>query len=96
MAGVKFTINSPKQLQEVLFERLKLQKGRKTKTGYSTDATTLALLAEENEIVRKILSYRELSKLKSTYVDSLPRLINPRDGRLHSHFNQVGYQHRTS
>ena len=89
LAGEEFTINSPKQLQVILYEKLGLRKGKKIKTGYSTDAMTLAVLAEENEIVREILVYRELTKLKSTYVDSLPRLIDPRDGRVHTHFNQA-------
>ncbi|HOS43818.1 MAG TPA: DNA polymerase I, partial [Armatimonadota bacterium] len=89
LAGEQFTINSPKQLQVILFDKLNLPKGRKTKTGYSTDADTLAGLAARHEIVRKILLYRELTKLKSTYVDALPRLINPRDGRVHTHFNQT-------
>lgn len=89
MAGEVFTINSPKQLQTILFEKLGLPKGRKTKTGYSTDAETLAALAEKHDIVQQILTYRELTKLKSTYVDSLPRLVNPRTGRIHTHFNQA-------
>jgi DNA polymerase-1 len=89
LAGEPFTINSPKQLQEVLFEQLGLPKGRKTKTGYSTDADTLAGLADKHAIVREILAYRELTKLKSTYVDSLPRLADPGTGRVHTHFNQT-------
>ncbi|MHB9025087.1 MAG: DNA polymerase I [Armatimonadota bacterium] len=89
MAGEAFTINSPKQLQTILFEKLGLPKGRKIKTGYSTDADTLAGLAEKHEIVQKLLTYRELTKLKSTYVDSLPRLVNPRSGRIHTNFNQA-------
>ena len=89
LAGEEFTINSPKQLQTVLFEKLKLPRGRKTKTGYSTDAETLAVLAERHEIVRNLLHYRELTKLKSTYVDNLPRLALPADGRVHTHFNQT-------
>jgi DNA polymerase-1 len=89
LAGEAFTINSPKQLQAILFEKLALPKGRKTKTGYSTDAATLGALAERHEIVQQILHYRELTKLKSTYVDALPRLINPRTGRIHTHFNQT-------
>lgn len=89
LAGESFTINSPKQLQQILFEKLGLRRGRKIKTGYSTDADTLALLAEEHEIVQQILRYRELSKLKSTYVDSLPKLVDPRTGRVHTHFNQA-------
>lgn len=89
LAGETFTINSPKQLQTILYEKLGLPKGRKTKTGYSTDAEALHALAERAEIVQRILTYRELTKLKSTYVDSLPRLINPRTGRIHTHFNQM-------
>jgi len=88
LAGEQFTINSPKQLQSILFDKLTLPRGRKTKTGYSTDAETLAGLADQHEIVRKILAYREVAKLKSTYVDALPRLTDPRD-RIHTHFNQA-------
>ncbi len=89
LAGEIFTINSPKQLQAILFDKLGLPKGRKTKTGYSTDADTLAGLAEHHDIVRHLLVYRELTKLKSTYVDSLPQLADPRTGRVHTHFNQA-------
>jgi len=89
LAGEQFTINSSKQLQHILFENLKLKKGRKTKTGYSTDAGTLAALIEEHPIIPKILQYRELTKLKSTYVDSLPKLVLPRTGHVHTHFNQT-------
>lgn len=89
LAGEKFTIQSPKQLQAILYDKLGYAKGRKTKTGYSTDAETLAALADKHEIVNKILLFRELSKLKSTYVDSLPRLVDPRDGRIHTHYNQA-------
>lgn len=89
LADETFTINSPKQLQQILFEKMGLPKGRKTKTGYSTDADTLVGLAEQHEIVRKILQYRELTKLKSTYVDSLPRLVLPRSHCVHTHFNQT-------
>jgi DNA polymerase-1 len=89
LAGETFTINSPKQLQTILFDKLNLPRGRKLKTGYSTDADTLAGLAEQHEIVAKLLQYRELTKLKSTYVDSLPRLVNPRTGHVHTHFNQA-------
>ncbi|MHB0940008.1 MAG: DNA polymerase I [Armatimonadota bacterium] len=88
LAGEQFTVNSPKQLQYILFEKLNLPKGRKTKTGYSTDADTLAGLADRHEIVQKILAYREVAKLKSTYVDALPRLVDPRD-HIHTHFNQA-------
>jgi DNA polymerase-1 len=89
LAGEQFTVNSPKQLQVILYEKLKLPTGRKTKTGYSTDADALASLADKHAIVQQILTYRELTKLKSTYVDSLPRLRNPRTGRIHTHFNQA-------
>ncbi len=89
LAGERFTINSPKQLQTILFEKLGLQHGRKTKTGYSTGADTLALLSEDNEIVRDVILYRELSKLKSTYVDALPPMVNPATGHIHTHWNQA-------
>jgi len=88
LADEQFTINSPKQLQYILFDKLKLTRGRKTKTGYSTDAETLAGLADKHEIVQKILAYREVAKLKSTYVDALPRLVDAQD-RVHTHFNQA-------
>jgi DNA polymerase-1 len=91
MAGVKFNLASPKQLGDVLFEKLKVPyPGKKTKTGqYSTDEDTLTKLGKDNPIVSKILDYRELSKLKSTYVDALPQLINPKTGRVHTDFNQA-------
>lgn len=90
-AGVKFNIASPKQVGELLFERLKIPyRWRLTKTNqYSTDEEKLTELAGENEIVKVILDYRKLSKLKSTYVDSLPLMINPKTGRVHSSFNQA-------
>jgi DNA polymerase-1 len=90
LAGEEFTIASPKQLRQVLFEKLGLppDKSKRTKTGYSTDADVLAGLAE-HAIVAKILEYREITKLKSTYVDALPRLINPETGRLHTSLNQA-------
>jgi DNA polymerase-1 len=92
-AGEPFNLNSPKQLGEVLFERLGLAKGRKTKTGYSTDAATLKGLACDYPIVSDILRYRELTKLKSTYVDALPKIAEGRDGggvgRLHTDFAQT-------
>lgn len=90
-AGVKFNIASPKQVGELLFERLKIPyRWKLTKTNqYSTDEEKLTELAEENEIVRDILDHRKLSKLKSTYVDSLPTMINPKTGRVHSSFNQA-------
>ena len=90
-AGVKFNIGSPKQVGDLLFERLKIPyKGAKTKTGqYSTDEDKLIELAPEFPIIQTILNFRGLSKLKSTYVDALPKLVNPRTGRIHSSFNQA-------
>ncbi len=89
LAGSSFNIGSPKQLGEVLFERLGLPKGKKTKTGWSTDVEVLNTLAEEHEIAAKILEYRSLSKLKGTYTDALPKLMHPETGRIHSSFNQA-------
>jgi DNA polymerase-1 len=89
LAGTTFNIGSPKQLGEVLFERLGLPKGKKTKTGWSTDVEVLNNLGEEHEIAAKILDYRSLSKLKGTYTDALPKLIHPETGRIHSSFNQA-------
>ncbi len=89
LAGEVFNIGSPKQLQVVLFEKMKLPTGRKIKTGYSTGAELLEQLAEEFEIARKILDYREITKLKSTYSDALPRLRNPQTGRVHTSLNQT-------
>ncbi|HCK22406.1 MAG TPA: DNA polymerase I, partial [Bacteroidetes bacterium] len=91
MAGVKFNIDSPKQLGEVLFTKLKIPyQGQKTKTGkLSTGEDVLQRLADENPIASHILEYRELGKLKSTYVDSLPLLINPKTGRVHTNFGQA-------
>jgi len=89
LAGTEFNIGSPKQLQVILFDKLGLVATKKTKTGYSTDADTLAALAPAHEIVGKILEYRELTKLKSTYVDALPKLINPGTGRVHTSLNQA-------
>lgn len=92
LAGMPFNINSPKQLGEVLFERLGLQpQGKTSKTkAYSTSADVLESLAAAHPIVAKILDYRQLSKLKGTYVDALPQLISPEDGRLHTTFNPAG------
>ena len=91
MAGTEFNIASPKQLGEVLFERLNLSsKPKKTKTGqYSTGEDVLTKLAYRHPIVEKILEYRSLTKLKSTYVDSLPKLVKERDGRIHTSYNQA-------
>lgn len=88
LAGYEFVIDSPKQLAEVLFEKLGLPPQRRTKTGYSTDAGVLAALAPAHPIAEKIVAYRELTKLKSTYIDALPRLLGD-DGRLHTSFNQT-------
>ena len=87
-AGMRFNPNSPKQLGEVLFEKLKLPHGKKTKTGWSTDAQTLEALRHEAPIVEDILHYRTYQKLKSTYVDGLLKAIGP-DGRIHTRFNQT-------
>jgi DNA polymerase-1 len=84
-----FNINSPLQLQKVLFEELKLPTRGKTKTGYSTDASVLESLIDEHPIITKILEYRHIAKLSSTYVDALPQQISPRDDRLHGEFNQT-------
>jgi len=89
LAGGEFNINSPKQLSEVLFERLGLKPVKKTKTGFSTDEEVLTTLAVSHELPAEILAYRELFKLKSTYVDALSRLVNTRTGRLHTSLNQA-------
>jgi DNA polymerase-1 len=89
LAGHDFNIASPKQLGDVLFSELHLPSGRKTKTGYCTDAAVLDELKDEHAIVRKILEYRTLTKLKSTYVDVLPTMVSTCDGRLHTSFNQA-------
>ena len=86
-AGEEFNINSPKQLADILFEKLKLPGGKKTKTGYSTAADVLEKLAPEHEIVAQILEYRGLSKLKSTYADGLATQIGE-DGRIHTTFQR--------
>jgi DNA polymerase-1 len=88
-AGYRFNINSPKQLSSLLFEKLKLKPIKRTKTGYSTDETVLTALAEYHEIPRIILNYRQLAKLKGTYVDAMLTLINPATGRIHTSFNQT-------
>lgn len=89
LAEEKFNINSTQQLAKILFEKLKLPVIRRTKTGYSTDAAVLERLASKHELPKTLLEYREISKLKSTYVDALPRLINPRTGRVHTSYNQT-------
>ena len=89
LAGCQFNVGSPKQLGEVLFEHLKLPRGKKTKTGWSTDVEVLNALAEEHPIAERILDYRSLAKLKSTYCDALPKLVHPETGRIHTSFNQA-------
>jgi len=89
MAGEPFNINSTQQLGDVLFNRLNLRTVRKTKTGFSTDVNVLEELHGEHPIIDKLLDYRQLTKLKSTYIDALPQLINPRTKRLHTSFNQT-------
>jgi DNA polymerase-1 len=92
LAGGSFNVDSPKQLREVLFDRLGLRSARKTAKAKeaSTDAQALEALAGEHPIARKILEYRELSKLKGTYVDALPRLVHPETGRVHTSFHPTG------
>ncbi|MHB1350030.1 MAG: DNA polymerase I [Desulfobulbus sp.] len=90
LAGREFNINSTQQLGELLFEELKLPRGRKTKTGYSTDVKVLERLALQHELPRLVLSYRNLAKLKSTYVDKLSSLVSRESGRVHTSFNQCG------
>jgi DNA polymerase-1 len=89
LAGERFNISSPKQLQVVLFDRLGLSRGKKTKEGYSTDVEVLANLARSHELPAEILAYRSLAKLKSTYIDALPLLVNPETGRVHTSYNQT-------
>lgn len=89
LAGYSFNIQSPKQLGVLLFEELELPHGRKTKTGYSTDMKVLEKLAQKHEIPAKIIRYRVLAKLQSTYVKKLKKLINPTSGRVHTSFNQT-------
>ncbi|HSK97591.1 MAG TPA: DNA polymerase I, partial [Euzebyales bacterium] len=88
-ADEEFNLDSPKQLQRVLFEELALPKTKRIKSGYSTDANALTALLDTHPIVAPLLQYRELSKLKGTYVDALPPLVNPRTGRIHAEFNQT-------
>ena len=88
--GHQFNINSSQQLSAVLFEELRLPGGRKTKSGYSTDASVLDGLRELHPVINPLLEYRQITKLKSTYVDALPALVNPGTGRIHTSFNQTG------
>lgn len=89
LSGTEFNINSPKQLGEVLFEKLELPVIKKTKTGYSTDVDVLEKLKKEHPVIEKILEYRSLTKLNSTYVEGLKPYINPITGRIHSYFHQT-------
>ncbi len=90
LAGEPFLISSPKQLQHILFEKLKLPPVKKTKTGYSTDESVLEQLAAKHELPDRILAYRRLSKLVSTYINALPPLIEETTGRVHPTYNQLG------
>ncbi|MDP8977960.1 MAG: DNA polymerase, partial [Actinomycetota bacterium] len=88
-AGHEFSLDSPKQLQAVLFDELGLSRTKRIKTGYSTDAAALSSIVDSHPIVAPLLEYREVSKLKSTYVDALPPLVDQRTGRIHPEFNQT-------
>jgi DNA polymerase I len=88
--GHQFNINSSQQLSQVLYEELSLPKPRKTKSGYSTDASILEEMKDQHGVIPLILQYRQLTKLKSTYTDSLLSLVNPKTGRVHTSFNQTG------
>jgi DNA polymerase-1 len=90
LSGREFNVDSPKQLEKVLFYDLKLPSGKRTKTGYSTDSMVLEKLAREHEVAREILHYRTLVKLKNTYLDNLTEYQSPVDGRIHASFNQTG------
>ncbi len=90
IAGLKFNINSPKQLAEVLFDKHKLKPIKKTKTGYSTDEETLVKLSEYHPLPSAILEYRQVFKLKSTYIEVFQRLVDPNTGRIYPTYNQVG------
>ncbi|OGW49518.1 MAG: DNA polymerase I [Nitrospirae bacterium RBG_19FT_COMBO_42_15] len=89
LAGGEFNINSPKQLSEVLFTRLGLKPVKKTKTGHSTDEEVLTTLASQHELPKELLNYRQLTKLKSTYIDALPRMVHPKTKRIHTSLNQT-------
>lgn len=89
LAGREINLNSTQQLAKLLFEEMKIPAKKKTKSGYSTDITVLEELAEDHEIADKLIQYRSLTKLESTYVGALPKLINPATGRIHSSFNQT-------
>ena len=88
-AGEEFSLDSPKQLQVILFDKLGLTKTKRIKTGYTTDASALTSLLDEHPIIEPLLEYREISKLKGTYVDALPPLVDPSTGRIHAELNQT-------
>jgi len=90
MAGEEFNLNSSKQLSKILFEKLQLPVIKKTKTGFSTDEGVLTKLAQNHAFPKLILEYRQLAKLKSTYIDALPKLVKPETKRIHARFNQTG------
>ncbi len=90
IAGYQFNLNSTQQLAKLLFEDMEIPPVKKTKTGYSTDVTVLETLAEDYEIVKLMLEYRQLAKLDSTYISALPKLVNDKTKRIHSNFNQIG------
>ncbi|HAX18192.1 MAG TPA: DNA polymerase I [Actinobacteria bacterium] len=89
-SGEEFNINSPQQLSKILYQKLNLKPRRKTKTGLSTDASTLLSLLDSNPVIEKILDYREKVKLKNTYIDVLPNITSKKDGRIHTTYNQLG------
>jgi len=89
LAGCAFNMNSPKQLAQILFERLRLPVIKRTKTGPSTDSDVLRRLAAQHPLPERLMQYREVAKLKSTYIEALPALVDPRTGRLHTSFNQT-------
>jgi len=89
LAGQEFNVNSPKQLSEILFAKLKLPVIKKTKTGFSTNEEVLKELSLKHALPSKILEYRQLAKLKSTYIDALPKLTDPQTGKIHASFNQT-------
>ncbi len=89
MAGEPFNINSPQQLGRILFDKLGLPMGKKTKTGYSTSMEVLSSLSPHHPLPAEVLNYRSLMKMKNTYVDALPRMVNPDTGRIHTSYNQT-------
>ncbi len=89
LAGEPFQVNSPKQLQRILFEKIGLKPIRRTKSGYSTDVDVLEQLSLEHPLPEKVLAYRQLEKLRGTYVEALPKLVHPKTGRIHTSFNQA-------